>query len=85
MSKRLKSFNFRGRRGAKRQYPWDLWFDGGIHELIAGVDFTNAVAVMRATIYMASKRMGVSVRTSETDKGNLVIQAMRGESVDDPT
>lgn len=80
MSKRLKTFNFRTRRGAKRQYPWDLWFDGGIHELIAGVDFTTAVAVMRATIYMASKRMGVSVRTSETEEGNLVIQAFGGET-----
>lgn len=59
-----------------RIYNWSLWLDGRVHELVEGEDFTVKPESMRAMAFTQAKRLGVPVKTRQTELG-LAVQATR--------
>lgn len=54
-------------------YPWALWFDGRVHRLLQGADFTVSVHQLQTQVGKMAKRRGLTVVTS-TRPGELYIQ-----------
>lgn len=67
---------------ARKKYPWEQWFDGRNHKLVAGTDFDTDVSSMRAYIYKMASQRGLKVTVSRSLKSgspHLVVQAYTGE------
>lgn len=61
-------------------FPWDSWFDGGVHRLLPGIDFQHKeLADMAQLVRQAGRRRGLLVRTTIKD-GSLVLQAFKREA-----
>ena len=83
MASKLKSFDFTKQSELtvteKANYPWDLWLDGSIWELIEGEDFTTHPLMMeriirtRATGRKAQVRMR-HVPLNGNPWGKIVVQ-----------
>lgn len=63
----------------RRDYPWDVWLDGGMHQLIPGVDFDVYREVMREQCRRAAKARGLALRSKLVD-GALWVQALPADS-----
>lgn len=46
----------------RRRYDWDKYFDGKLHILTQGKDFTTDFHTFYSTAYAASRRLGLKVR-----------------------
>jgi hypothetical protein len=71
MSEILKTFPFKHSR--RTIYPYAKWFDGQIHKLVAGKDFTTSPSSMRGTLQVNAWRKGLVLRTTLADDGRAVV------------
>lgn len=55
------------KRKVKTKYPWDLWFNGKTHLLIAGEDFKWDIRLFRGYIYDVATMKGLRVKTALTE------------------
>lgn len=94
MSKQIDNVPWHSLPGLKPQkpanakYPWDRWFNGKTHLLIAGEDFTRDLTEFRTYLYEMSMNRGVIVKTAVTRDGNLYVRktgSRRHKRVKDPT
>jgi len=61
------------RRGRPPIYPWDEWFDGQVHVLQQGVDFTPEPYVMQRAIGVQARRRGLPIATRRIGGGRIEI------------
>ncbi len=59
------------------KYPWDKWLDGGVWELVPGVDYTVRPGVMRVAAHAAARTRGGRARTTQQN-GHMLIQFLAG-------
>ena len=60
--------------GFPKKYPWELWFDGRIHLLEKGCDFTAPRKRFQQQVLIAARRRGATV-TTRCRGDQLYIQA----------
>ena len=76
MAKKLKSFEFTGRRG-NRKYPWEEWTNGEVWEVTAFKDFDCSTGSFAQAAYQQARRMGKKVRVfmkNEAEHPKVVFQ-----------
>lgn len=57
---------------AKRKYGWERWFGRSRTELVRGVDYHCAQAIMWQMVRNNARRYGVRVRVTDTHDGILI-------------
>ena len=83
MSTVLKSYDWsfvsrNNKKARSRTYPWDLWFDGRIHELHPKEDFDGPATSLERVIRTSANRRDIKVRI-RIDSGNVVMQQHDGD------
>ena len=58
----------------RSKFPWEVWFDGQLWELVPGEDFEVSVKNFRATIYYAASIRNLKVSTTVVD-GKIHLQS----------
>lgn len=56
-------------------HPLHIWFDGQVHTLVQGVDFTGDRRSLRAFLYRQAEESNLRLRTRSIGEDSLMIQA----------
>ncbi len=60
------------------KYPWNVWFDGRVWQLVQGTDFTCAPSSLIQSARFAAGRRGLLLRTW-LEKDTVTLQALQRE------
>jgi hypothetical protein len=66
-------------RGVQK-YPWERWFDGNVHKVVAGTDFAVPIDQFRVHVGNTARRKGLYIQTTKQKDGvTLILRVFKTE------